>query len=77
MVMVEAMACGTPVIGFSRGSVPEVIDQSVTGLKVSTKDEMVQAVREVGGIDRRRCREHAFSRFDVSNIAQHYITLTK
>ena len=76
MVMVEAMACGTPVIGFSRGSVPEVIDQSVTGLKVNTPDEMIRAVKEVSTIDRRRCREHAFSRFDVSNIAQHYLSLT-
>jgi len=77
MVMVEAMACGTPVIGFARGSVPEVIDQDITGMKVNTAEEMERAVKSVHTIDRRRCREHAFNRFDVSNIAQHYITLTK
>jgi glycosyltransferase involved in cell wall biosynthesis len=75
MVMAEAMACGTPVIGFKRGSVPEVIDEGVTGLITSTPEQMIAAIGKIGGIDRKNCREKAFSRFDVSVIAANYLKL--
>jgi glycosyltransferase involved in cell wall biosynthesis len=77
MVMVEAMACGTPVIGFNKGSVPEVIDQNITGIRVDTMEEMKNAIPAISSIDRRKCREQAFMKFDVSNIIQHYISLIK
>jgi len=75
MVMVEAMACGTPVVAFRRGSVDEVIDEGVTGFKVSTSEEMKNAVLKISEIDRAACRERALSRFDVSVIAKRYLSL--
>jgi len=74
MVMVEAMACGTPVIAFSRGSVPEVLTEQ-TGIKVNTFDEMVAAVKQVAKIDRKTCRETAKQRFDCQVIAGQYLRL--
>jgi len=74
MVMVEAMACGTPVIAFSRGSVPEVVTGQ-TGIKVNTFDEMVAAVNQAAGIDRKLCRETAKQRFDCPVIAKQYLQL--
>jgi len=75
MVMVEAMACGTPAIGFNRGSVPEVIDENITGFIVTTKEEMIEAIDKVISIDRKKCRERAFTRFNVSVIANNYLQL--
>lgn len=72
IVMIEAMACGTPVIGFNRGSVPEVIDDK-TGVRVDTIGEMIDAVRQIHRIDRRQCREAAASRFDITLIAKQYL----
>jgi glycosyltransferase involved in cell wall biosynthesis len=77
LVMAEAMACGTPVIGFGISSVPEVIDEGVTGFVVSSKEEMTTAVSRIPFIDRSGCRERAMSRFDVRVIAAHYLTLFK
>lgn len=75
MVMVEAMACGTPVLGFKVGSVDEVIDEGITGYKIHTKEEMIEAVGKLDKIDRKTCREKAFERFDVSVIAKTYLSL--
>ena len=72
IVMIEAMACGTPVIAFKRGSVPEVIDEH-TGIIVETADEMIDAIPLVGQIDRKACREIAKARFDVSKITLDYL----
>ncbi|HVW15743.1 MAG TPA: glycosyltransferase family 4 protein [Mucilaginibacter sp.] len=74
MVMAEAMACGTPVVAFNRGSVPEVVSDK-TGIIVQTADEMAGAVRSVGKIDRKTCREEARKRFDVPVIAAEYLKL--
>ncbi len=74
IVMVEAMACGTPVIAFSRGSVNEVIDEGITGYKVNTFDEMCKAVLN-NTIDRQRCRQAAAARFDISAIAGQYLSV--
>jgi len=76
MVMIEAMACGTPVIAFNRGSVPEVVDEGVSGYIVNNETEMIDAVKFVDKIDRSKCREVAESRFDVSKIARAYLSLT-
>ena len=76
IVMIEAMACGTPVIGFNRGSVDEVIDQGITGIKVTGFEEMVASVQKIADIDRAACRQRAYRRFDVVVIAQRYLALS-
>jgi glycosyltransferase involved in cell wall biosynthesis len=75
MVMIEAMACGTPVIAFKRGSVPEVVTEGISGFVVNTQDEMIAAVDKVATIDRTKCREIAKNRFDVDIITQEYLDL--
>jgi len=75
MVMVEAMACGTPVLAIKRGSVEEVIDEGVTGMKVSSKEEMIEALLKLFEIDRTACRRKAIERFDVKVIAKEYLSL--
>lgn len=72
IVMAEALACGTPVIGFRRGSVPEVVDEGVTGFIADTTDDMVAAVGRIDAIDRRRCREAAEQRFSDQAIVSAY-----
>ncbi len=74
MVMVEAMACGTPVIAFNRGSVPEVVSDK-TGFWVNNFDEMVAAISCSDKFDRAACREEALNRFDVQVIAKQYLNL--
>jgi glycosyltransferase involved in cell wall biosynthesis len=74
MVMIEAMACGTPVIAYQRGSVPEVVD-NFTGIVVNDRLDMENAVSRVDKIDRKKCRERAMGRFDVSVIAKQYLNL--
>jgi glycosyltransferase involved in cell wall biosynthesis len=65
LVMIEAMACGTPVIAWPRGSVSEIIDDGVTGFIVDDIDAAVAAVGRIGEIDRARCRAVFEERFDV------------
>lgn len=75
MVMVEAMACGTPVIGFDKGSVSEVIKDGITGNVVKSENDMVESIKKIGQIDRRSCRAYAMNKFDVSEIAVKYLSL--
>jgi len=75
MVMVEAMACGTPVIAFSKGSVPEVVDENITGIIVNTIEQMILALDRLTQIDRKNCRERAFGRFDIHILAKDYLSL--
>jgi glycosyltransferase involved in cell wall biosynthesis len=72
LVMVEALACGTPVIALRAGSVPEVIEHGVTGFICDNEDEMVEAIRHVGELDRARCRQEAERRFSPDRMAEHY-----
>jgi glycosyltransferase involved in cell wall biosynthesis len=72
LVMIEAMACGTPVIAFRRGSVPEVVNHGVTGFIVETVKEAIAAVREIDTIDRRTVRETFERRFSVDVMAKNY-----
>ncbi|MBB5414269.1 glycosyltransferase family 4 protein [Paraburkholderia atlantica] len=75
MVMIEAMACGTPVIAFRRGAVPELIDDGVSGLLVDNVDEAVQAVARIDSIERGACR-HAFERrFTAARMTDDYLTI--
>ncbi len=73
--VVEAMACGTPVIAFNRGSMPELIDHGVTGFLVNTVDEAVEAVGRIGEIDRAACRAVVAERFSVERMADRYLQL--
>lgn len=72
IVMVEAMACGTPVIGFRRGSVPEVIEEGVTGAIVTNVDQAVQALPRVLALDRAAVRRRCAARFAYPLIADAY-----
>lgn len=75
LVMTEAMACGTPVIAWRKGSVPEVIDHGVTGRIVESMEEAVQAVEQVGKMDRRLVRRVFEERFSAHRMARDYINI--
>jgi glycosyltransferase involved in cell wall biosynthesis len=75
LVMIEALACGTPVIAFRRGSVPEVIEDGVTGFVVDSVAEAVRAVGRVDELSRRRCRQAFERRFTAPRMAQDYLTI--
>ena len=72
LVMIEAMACGTPVVAYRRGSVPEVVDDGVTGFIVENADEAVAAVSEVARLDRRAIRRRFEKRFSARRMARAY-----
>jgi glycosyltransferase involved in cell wall biosynthesis len=73
LVMIEAMACGTPVIAFRSGSVPEVVDDGVTGFVVKDEMEAVQAIQRLGTLDRRTVRARFEQRFTARRMAQEYL----
>ena len=73
LVMIEAMACGTPVIAFRSGSVPEVIDDGVTGFIVDDEMQAVQAIRRLGELDRRQIRARFEQRFTARRMAEEYL----
>jgi glycosyltransferase involved in cell wall biosynthesis len=73
LVMIEALACGTPVLARARGSVPEVITDGVTGFVFETDEEAVRAARALGRLDRHRCREVFEQRFTVEVMADAYV----
>jgi glycosyltransferase involved in cell wall biosynthesis len=75
LVMIEAMACGVPVVAFPCGAVPEVIDHGVTGFIVNTVDEAVEAVRVIHRIDRSACRATFERRFSVRRMAWRYVQI--
>jgi glycosyltransferase involved in cell wall biosynthesis len=72
IVMVEAMACGTPVVALRRGSVPEVVIDGVTGFVRDRVEELAGAVERAGALDPRACRRHAAERFDVPVMVSGY-----
>lgn len=73
LVMIEAMACGTPVIAYRCGSVPEVTVDGVTGFVVDNLEAAVAAVAKIGSLDRRRIRRVFEQRFSVSRMAHDYL----
>jgi glycosyltransferase involved in cell wall biosynthesis len=77
LVMIEAMACGTPVIAWNCGSVPEVIDHGRTGFIVSSEDEALAAVEAVGGLDRAQVRAVFEERFSAPIMAGNYVDIYK
>lgn len=75
LVMVEAMATGTPVIAFPYGAVPEIVADGKTGFLVDTVDEMAEAVRKVDQIDQYECRRHVEEHFSVRRMTDDYLAL--
>lgn len=73
IVMAESMACGTPVIGFNRGAVPEVIKNGVNGFIAENVDAMKKAVKKVSVIDRQKVRQDAEQKFSIKVIADQYL----
>jgi glycosyltransferase involved in cell wall biosynthesis len=75
LVMIEAMACGTPVIAFRHGSVPEVIDEGITGFIVDDEEGAARAVSRLGEMDRRQVRATFERRFTARRMANEYVAL--
>jgi glycosyltransferase involved in cell wall biosynthesis len=75
LVLIEALACGTPVLAYRRGAIPEIVDHGVGGYLCDSLDEMVETVARVPALDRRRCREVFEKRFSVERMAQDYLSL--
>jgi glycosyltransferase involved in cell wall biosynthesis len=75
LVMIEALATGTPVIAWRRGSVPEVVQHGVTGFIVSNMDEGVAAVAQLNRLDRNECRKDFEARFTSGRMAKDYLRL--
>jgi glycosyltransferase involved in cell wall biosynthesis len=72
LVMIEALACGTPVIARPCGSVPEILTDGLTGFVASSVDDLVHAVRKLPGISRRKCRDVFVTRFTADAMAANY-----
>src|SRR6266481_6299194 len=75
LVMIESMACGTPVIAYAGGSVEEVMDDGVTGFVVNDIDQAVEAAGCVRDLSRARCREVFENRFTASRMASDYVNV--
>jgi len=77
LVMIESMACGTPVIGLRRGAVPEVIVDGKTGFVVDTEDEMIRATKNIDKIKPQNCRKHIEENYSREKMAENYIAVYK
>jgi len=75
LVMIEAMACGTPVVAWNRGSVPEIVEDGVTGFVVSSEDEAAAALARIGQLDRAMIRARFEERFTAERMARDYLAL--
>src|SRR6185312_2661907 len=75
LVMIEAMATGTPVIACRKGSVPKVIDEGVTGFVVNSIESAMRAVEQIGGLDRSAVRQQFEARFTASQMAFKYLAV--
>jgi glycosyltransferase involved in cell wall biosynthesis len=75
LVMIEAMACGTPVVAFRQGSVPEVIDHGVTGFIVENIEDSLAALEKIQNFDRSRCRRIFEKRFSAARMAADYVKI--
>jgi glycosyltransferase involved in cell wall biosynthesis len=72
LTLIEAMACGCPVVAFDKGSIPEVVDNGVTGFVVQDIDAMIDAVKNINTIDRHTCRHYALEKFNARQMADGY-----
>jgi len=72
LVMIEAMACGTPVVGFKKGSVPEIIEHGKTGFVCDTPEEMIKAIGRLPEINRKTCRKTVEEKFSLKQMVDTY-----
>jgi len=75
LVLIESIACGTPVIAFNKGSVPEIVADGKTGFVVDSLSAMIETVSRIDSIDPRECRRHVQNRFSITNMAYKYSAL--
>lgn len=75
IVLIEALACGLPVVAYPLGSVPEIIEHGVSGFLVNSVQEAASAVKQIASIDRRKCRRVFERRFSAKRMAEDYLTI--
>jgi len=75
LVLIEALACGTPVVAYRCGAVPEILQDGVTGFVVNDQPQAIDAARRIDAIDRRACRQAFESRFTARRMAQRYLAV--
>src|SRR5205823_3976461 len=75
LVMIESMACGTPIIAYRRGSVPEIMKDGVSGFIVEDVDTAVKAVERIAAFSRKACRQYFEERFTASRMAHDYLAV--
>jgi glycosyltransferase involved in cell wall biosynthesis len=75
LVMIEALACGTPVLTFPEGAAPEIVDHGRTGFLCSDEDDMASMVERARGLDRRECRSAVASRFSTARMVEDHLAL--
>jgi glycosyltransferase involved in cell wall biosynthesis len=73
LVMIESLACGTPVLTFGEGAAPEIVEDAVTGYVCTDDDDMVDTMRTVGKLSRRRCRKAAEDRFSMDRVVTEHL----
>ncbi|MBK5215218.1 MAG: glycosyltransferase family 4 protein, partial [Candidatus Pacebacteria bacterium] len=76
-VLIEAMSCGTPVVAFNNGSVPEIVRDGVTGFIVESEEEMVEAIKKIDTIDRKKVRNRAEQFFSLKTMISNYESVYK
>lgn len=74
MVMIEALACGTPVIAYRNGSVPEILEEGVTGLIVTDQQQAIERAHRIASIDRNTCRKAFEEQFTATRMATNYLS---
>ncbi|GIW61480.1 MAG: glycosyl transferase [Patescibacteria group bacterium] len=72
LTLIEAMACGTPVVAFNKGSIPEIVIDGKTGFVVKDVEEMILAIAKISQIDRRECRKHVLQHFTATKMSDNY-----
>lgn len=75
LVMIESMACGTPVIAYPSGAAPEIMEDGVSGFLVPNAKEAAHAVERISSLDRVRCRKYFEQRFTAARMCQDYVAL--
>ena len=75
LVMIEALACGTPVVSFRDGSAPEIVEDAVSGFLCDDEEDMAHALGRIGSIDRWRCRARVETRFSAERMVRDYLAL--
>ena len=75
LVLIESMACGTPILAFKEGAVPEIVVDGRTGLVVDSMSDMIEAVERIDRIDPRECRKHVQNHFSITSMANKYSKL--